>query len=104
MPGAGRDRHDAAASSSAARCRRGRPASRAARCSCCSCMSATSRRSTVPAPVEHRHRALGLVGVDVDAQRARVADDQHRVADLLERETYVRPARSPPPETTKFVQ
>ena len=34
--------------------------------------------------LEHGDGHLGLVGVDVDLQRGRVADDQHRVADLLE--------------------
>ena len=33
---------------------------------------------------EDRHRAVGIVGVDVDLQRRLVADDQHGVADLLE--------------------
>ena len=35
--------------------------------------------------VEHRRRVLGLVGVDVDLQRLRVADHEHRVAERLER-------------------
>ena len=34
---------------------------------------------------EDRGRALGVVGVHVHLQRARVADDEHRVAELLER-------------------
>ncbi len=54
--------------------------------------------------VEDRHRALGIVGVDVDAQRVRIADDQHRVADVLEQRDPGPPGREPSPETTKFVQ
>ncbi len=34
--------------------------------------------------LEERHRALGVVGVHVHAQRAVVADDQHGVAQVLE--------------------
>ena len=34
--------------------------------------------------VEQAGRALGLVGVDVDLQGRRVADDQHAVADPLQ--------------------
>ena len=34
--------------------------------------------------LEHGDGHLGLVGVDVDLQRRLVADDQHRVAELLE--------------------
>ena len=34
--------------------------------------------------VEERGGALGLVGVDVDLQRVRVADDEHAVAEALE--------------------
>ena len=64
-----------------------RPARRAARRSSCSYMSATSHRSTVPTFVEECRGALGFVGVDVHAQHALVADDQHRVAELLEAPT-----------------
>ena len=34
---------------------------------------------------EDRDRRLRVVGVDVDLQRVRVADDEHRVAELLQR-------------------
>ena len=34
---------------------------------------------------EHGGGALGLVGVDVHLQRGRVADDEHRVAERLQR-------------------
>ena len=52
---------------------------------------------------EHRGRALGLVGVHVHLQRARVADDQHRVAERLQRRDD-RPALRSLPVTAKFVQ
>ena len=54
------------------------------RCSTCSCMSATSSRETAPTPSNSVGGALGLVGVDVDLQRVRVADDEHGVADALQ--------------------
>ena len=78
-------------------------ASRSVRCWTCSCMSATSSRETLPSVAEQPRRALGLVGVDVDLERALVADDQHGVADRLER---VDPRRrvQPFPVTAKFVQ
>ena len=49
-------------------------------------MSATSRRDTSASPteLEDRDREVGLVGVHVHLQRLVVADDEHRVADLLE--------------------
>ena len=34
---------------------------------------------------EHRGGGVGIVGVDVDLERGRVADDEHRVAEPLER-------------------
>ena len=53
--------------------------------------------------VEQRGRALGLVGVDVDLQRRRVADHEHGVADPLEPREPRRGSR-PSPVTAKFVQ
>src|SRR5258705_431788 len=38
----------------------------------------------LPRVREERHRRLRLVGVDVDLERGLVADDEHRVAKLLE--------------------
>ena len=35
---------------------------------------------------EHRGGGVRIIGVDVDLERARVADDEHRVADRLERQ------------------
>ena len=45
--------------------------------------------------VEERGRALRLVGVDVDLERVRVADDEHRVAEPLEPRDPRRRARGP---------
>ena len=52
---------------------------------------------------EQLRGALGRVRVDVDLERALVADDEHGVADRLER---LDPGRwsSPSPVTAKFVQ
>ena len=61
----------------------GRRAARS-RSATCSCMSATSKCDTSPCRDEHRRGEVGLVGVHVDLQRRRVADDEHAVADLLE--------------------
>ena len=38
----------------------------------------------MPSVGEQRRRGVRVVGVDVDLQRRRVADDEHRVAELLE--------------------
>ena len=54
--------------------------------------------------VEERHRGLGLVGVDVDLERRLVADDQDRVAELLERGDERAARRGPMPVTMKLVQ
>ena len=73
-----------------------RPRGRAAvRCSTCSCMSATSSRETSPTPSNSVGRALGLVGVDVDLQRVRVADHEHGVAEPLEPRRSTAPAPGP---------
>ena len=53
---------------------------------------------------EEGGRALGLVGVDVDLERALVADDEHGVADRLERGDPGGRARGSAPVTAKFVQ
>ena len=53
---------------------------------------------------EQRGGALGVVGVDVDLERRRVADDEHRVADLLERARRSGACSRPVPVTAKFVQ
>ena len=65
----------------------GPPAPRAApaalaTCSCMSAMSSLLRPS--PSSVEQRLRRVGVVGVDVDLERRLVADDEDRVAELLE--------------------
>ncbi len=52
---------------------------------------------------EHGRGALGRVGVHVDLQRARVADDEHRVAERFERRDEAAGLR-PLPVTAKFVQ
>ena len=57
-----------------------------------------------PAAGEDGDRALGLVGVNVHAQRARVADDEHRIADLLERAARTSRASRLSPLTMKLVQ
>ena len=38
---------------------------------------------------EHADRRLRIVGVDVDLQRRAIADDEHRVAELLQRADVV---------------
>ena len=47
-------------------------------------MSATSSCVTSPGLLEERDRGLRLVGVDVDLEGRLVADDEHRVAELLQ--------------------
>ena len=47
-------------------------------------MFAISTPSTIPSAVPSGERPARLVGVDVDLQRARVADDEQRVAERLE--------------------
>ena len=54
--------------------------------------------------VEQRGRPLGLVGVDVDLQRVRVADDEHGVADAAPAARATAPAPGSSPVTAKFVQ
>ncbi len=56
-------------------------------------MSAAPTRD-LPRALEHRRRALGLIGVHVHLQRARVAHDEHRVAQPLERSDEARRAQS----------
>ncbi len=63
----------------------GAAARRALRSATCACMSATSRRETSPASSNSADDELGLVGVDVDLERGRVADDEDAVAERLER-------------------
>ena len=53
---------------------------------------------------EDRDRRLGVVGVDVDLQRRAVADDEHGVAQRLERADVARRRRGRAPVTAKFVQ
>ena len=50
-----------------------------------------------------RHRLGGLVGVHVNLQRARIADDEHAVAERVEA-AVIRAASSARPLTAKFVQ
>ena len=84
--GTRRDRHDAAAHVELAA-----PAapsvvasSRALRWSSCSCMSATSSRSTVPLRRKTATASSRIVRVNVNSQVRRVADDEQRIAELLE--------------------
>ena len=51
-----------------------------------------------------RDRLLGLVGVNVDLQRAGVADDEQRVAERVERGARSAPSRGATPVSAKFVQ
>ena len=53
---------------------------------------------------EDRHRLLGVVGVDVDLERVRVADDEDGVAERLEGLAEAARARGRVPITAKFVQ
>ena len=70
------------------------PSPRAARCAAPAARACPRRRSARPRrPLEERDRPVGIVGVHVNAQRRAVADDQHRVADLLDAGTYERSAR-----------
>ena len=46
--------------------------------------SAISTFASVPCATASESAAPGVVGVDVHLQRARVADDEHRVAERLE--------------------
>ena len=50
----------------------------------CSVMSAMSMWETRADAGEQRGRGVRVIGVDVDLQRRRVADDEHRIADPLE--------------------
>ena len=93
----------AAATATTPGARRRRAArSRSAICSRMSAMS--SLRDRRRRPSKSAFAALGVVGVDVDLQRRRVADDQDRVADLLEQRDEGAARRGPSPVTMKFVQ
>jgi hypothetical protein len=50
-----------------------------------------------------RQRSAGLVRVDVDLERGRVADDEKRVAELVQLRLQ-RLRVEPPPSTTNTVQ
>ena len=66
-------------------------------------MSAMSSFSIVPIAVEERLGGVGVVGVDVDAERGLVAHDQDRVAERLEQRLEAA-AVELPPITAKLVQ
>ena len=65
--------------------RRPRARRRASRSATCGVHVGDVEMGDLAGAGEHGGRLLGLVGVDVHLQRGRVADDEHRVAERLQR-------------------